>query len=181
VLFSGAILHGRRVTILPATLVVCLSSWFFASSLWIFPHGLSYFNESIGGPLNGPKHLLGSNVDWGQDLRYLKWWWESNANSAATHSYYLAYFGIYSPADVGLKGMSHWPDNFSKLREYIANVAAERTSPDAYVLSVNLLYGLRHGARSGEPDTTDISDDVLSYFRPKLPVHRIGYSICVFE
>lgn len=42
--------------------------WFVASSLWIYPHSLSYFNESIGGPLNGPEHLLGSNVDWGQDL-----------------------------------------------------------------------------------------------------------------
>lgn len=46
--------------------------WFLASSLWVYPHSLSYFNESIGGPLNGPEHLLGSSADWGQDLFYFK-------------------------------------------------------------------------------------------------------------
>jgi hypothetical protein len=46
-------------------------SWFMASSLWIYPHSLSYFNEAIGGPCNGPDHLLGSNLDWGQDLKYV--------------------------------------------------------------------------------------------------------------
>jgi len=55
---------GRLV---PAMLV----AWLVAGSLWIYPHSLSYFNESIGGPLNGPEHLLGSNVDWGQDVLYL--------------------------------------------------------------------------------------------------------------
>ncbi|MEM6484583.1 MAG: glycosyltransferase family 39 protein, partial [Pseudomonadota bacterium] len=48
--------------------------WFVASSLWIYPHSLSYFNESTRGPLNGANHLLGSNLDWGQDLRYLGDW-----------------------------------------------------------------------------------------------------------
>lgn len=48
-----------------------LFCWLFASSLWVYPHSLSYFNESICGPLNGPKLLLGSNVDWGQDLIYI--------------------------------------------------------------------------------------------------------------
>ncbi len=31
------------------------------------PHQFTYFNEAGGGPENGYKHLLGSNVDWGQD------------------------------------------------------------------------------------------------------------------
>ena len=52
---------------------LCIS-WLIASSLWINPHSLSYFNELIGGPRNGPNYLLGSNVDWGQDLRYLRSW-----------------------------------------------------------------------------------------------------------
>ncbi|MFO1040840.1 MAG: hypothetical protein U0941_03590 [Planctomycetaceae bacterium] len=41
---------------------------FVASSvLWHYPHQLAYFNEIAGGPLNGWRHLLGSNLDWGQD------------------------------------------------------------------------------------------------------------------
>ena len=72
--------------------------------LWVYPHSIAYFNElaavlptpedrscprpepkplSAGekihrlldaGPLNGPRHLLDSNVDWGQDLYRLERW-----------------------------------------------------------------------------------------------------------
>lgn len=52
------------------SLVASLACWTIGSSLWVYPHSLSYFNESIGGPLNGAAHLLGSNVDWGQDERF---------------------------------------------------------------------------------------------------------------
>jgi hypothetical protein len=44
-----------------------LAVWFLASSFRIFPHYLEYFNELIGGPSNGFKYLLDSNLDWGQD------------------------------------------------------------------------------------------------------------------
>ena len=67
---GGASLVRRIVIGLVATSLL----WSISSSLWIYPHSLSYFNESIGGPDHGHKHLLGSNLDWGQDLRYLKWW-----------------------------------------------------------------------------------------------------------
>lgn len=56
--------------VLPAATFTCLL-WLVSSSVWIYPHSLSYFNESIGGPLNGPQHLLGSNVDWNQDYHYV--------------------------------------------------------------------------------------------------------------
>lgn len=59
-----------------------LASWIFASSLWVYPHSLSYFNESVSGPLNGPKHLLGSNVDWGQDILYARQWYDGNVSRA---------------------------------------------------------------------------------------------------
>ncbi len=38
------------------------------SALRVYPHELAYFNELSGGPKNGSKHLLGSNLDWGQGL-----------------------------------------------------------------------------------------------------------------
>lgn len=44
------------------TLVAASFCWFLASSIWIFPHSLAYVNESIGGSLNGPKHLLGRGL-----------------------------------------------------------------------------------------------------------------------
>src|SRR5207253_6666000 len=45
-----------------------------AASLAVFPHSLAFFNCLAGGPAAGPRHLLGSNVDWGQDLLLLARW-----------------------------------------------------------------------------------------------------------
>jgi len=48
-------------------LVVASLLWSVFSTISIYPHQLAYFNEVAGGPENGHKHLLGSNLDWGQD------------------------------------------------------------------------------------------------------------------
>ncbi len=61
-----------------AVTVVAALTWTVGSSLWIYPHTLSYFNETVGGPRYGDKHLLGSNIDWGQDLLYLRDWVDSH-------------------------------------------------------------------------------------------------------
>lgn len=76
--------------------------WLAASSLSIYPHSLSYFNESVGGPLNGPHHLLGSNVDWGQDLLYLEEWRGSQAMRGVI---LLDGEYMYEPNDAGIKAI----------------------------------------------------------------------------
>jgi hypothetical protein len=55
-------------------LVGVLLAWSVSSSLSAFPHSMSYFNEWAGGPDNGHKHLIDSNIDWGQDMWLLKRW-----------------------------------------------------------------------------------------------------------
>src|SRR5205807_230734 len=47
-----------------ALAVSALLSWGIASSLAVYPHSLSYFNEVVGGPDNGGAHLIDSNLDW---------------------------------------------------------------------------------------------------------------------
>lgn len=44
------------------------------STLSVYPHQLAYFNEVAGGPKNGYKHLLHSNLDWGQDIFLVREW-----------------------------------------------------------------------------------------------------------
>jgi len=58
-----------------STVTTILIIWMVVSSLYYFPHSMSYFNELVGGPKNGPKHLLGSNVDWGQNSYFLQKWY----------------------------------------------------------------------------------------------------------
>lgn len=64
-----ALRHARIA--LPAAAALL---WSVGSSLYVYPHSLSYFNELVGGPTGGHRHLASSNTDWGQDLLYLKRW-----------------------------------------------------------------------------------------------------------
>lgn len=48
--------------------------WAVASSLVTYPHSLAYFNELAGGPSNGHQHLIGANLDWGQDNFLVQNW-----------------------------------------------------------------------------------------------------------
>lgn len=55
-------------------LVITLLGWSVISSLSVYPHSLSYFNELAGGPDRGHEHLVDSNIDWGQDLFFFQKW-----------------------------------------------------------------------------------------------------------
>ena len=48
------------------------------SFIGIYPHYIAYFNTIAGGPNNGYKYVVDSNLDWGQDLRRLKQFVEDN-------------------------------------------------------------------------------------------------------
>jgi 4-amino-4-deoxy-L-arabinose transferase-like glycosyltransferase len=63
-------LNHRKIALLAGGALL----WSVTSSLWIYPQSLSYFNESVGGPRGGHAHLDYSNIDWSQDLLYLKRW-----------------------------------------------------------------------------------------------------------
>ncbi len=52
--------------------------WYCLSSMFSFPHYLSYFNELTGGSKNGYKYVVDSNYDWGQDLKTLQRFVENN-------------------------------------------------------------------------------------------------------
>lgn len=54
-----------------ALLAVC---GVIASSLSVYPHCLSYFNEACGGPRAGHRYFIDSNLDWGQDLLLVRDW-----------------------------------------------------------------------------------------------------------
>jgi len=45
----------------------------------VAPYYLSYFNEFVGGPVNGQRYLADSNLDWGQALPQLADWLNSHA------------------------------------------------------------------------------------------------------
>lgn len=73
--------------------------WYSGSTLSQHPGYLQYFNEFVGGPQNGYKYLIDSNLDWGQDLRRLKRYLEENKIEYLG----LDYFGGGDPDYYGIK------------------------------------------------------------------------------
>jgi hypothetical protein len=77
---------------LPAVILTAfLFTWFAVESYKIRPHYLAYFNQLVGGPENGYKHLSDSSLDWGQDLKELRKWVDNNNQDK--ENVYLSYFG----------------------------------------------------------------------------------------
>lgn len=149
-----------------ATVTAAALTWSVGSSLWIYPHSLSYFNELAGGPKNGGKHLLSSNIDWGQDLLYLKAWLEMHPYVTLDG---LAYSGSH-PATMA--GMPHTPAPPSGTSSDYRSAASGRSAnlhgprPGWYAVSVNCLYDRTCQHR---------------YFLEFEPVGSAGYSIYIYH
>jgi hypothetical protein len=86
--------------------------WSVGSSLWVYPHSLSYFNELVGGPKNGHWHLNNSNIDWGQDVIYFKEWYDEHRNDEDKRGevMYAHFFAWYDLAAVGIDCPKPPPD-----------------------------------------------------------------------
>jgi len=73
--------------------------WIALASVWIHPHYMAYFNESIGGPKNGHRYVADSNIDWGQDLPALASYLQERGNPEVR----LAFFGPEHPEIYGIR------------------------------------------------------------------------------
>jgi hypothetical protein len=166
--------------------------WSVGSSLAVYSHSLSYFNElaivlptpadgsypmpmektnkSIvstiinAGPLNGPRHLLDSNIDWGQDLFYLEDWYESHPEARPIK---VAYSGGYPLDKTKIKSDGYPPSGPDKeLIDNTADTTAVGPLPGWYALSVNSIYSRDHRYR---------------YFLNFQPEAMAGYSIYIYH
>ena len=90
--------HWKVAAVAGAALV-----WSVASSLYYYPHSLSYFNELVGGPKHGHEHLLNSNIDWGQDLLLLKKWLDNQPDVQPIGLAYSLPKSLMDAADIGIK------------------------------------------------------------------------------
>ena len=73
--------------------VTGLVGWQILATAVSGPDYLSFFNTACGGPLNGRRVLLDSNLDWGQDLKRATAW----RREAAVERPFLACFGHVDP------------------------------------------------------------------------------------
>lgn len=165
---------ANRYSLMQQVLTASLLAWSILSSLLVYPHSTSYFNELAGGPKHGPAYLLFSNVDWGQDLFFLERWIKQQSPSSAD-PVYLAFENYYSPFEFGIEGIESWP--FQK-----GHVVSEpEISAGKYAISVNQLYESPWSLRNRDGSFGSIDPRPLAYLRQVEPIGRAGYSIRIFS
>jgi 4-amino-4-deoxy-L-arabinose transferase-like glycosyltransferase len=138
-----------------------------ATTLSVHPHYLSYFNLAAGGPANGYKILIDSNLDWGQDLLRLQKWMRDNE----VHRVKLSWFGTADPQYYGLSydPLPGLPRHF----DLWWNVPFDPQDPEPgiYVISASNLWEL------------PLQDEkvVFPWFRARPPDDRVAYSLLIYE
>ena len=122
---------GRHVAVAVATLLPL--AWNVAACLRVHPDHLAYFNELAGGPKQGHRYLIDSNLDWGQDLLELAAWLEKHRPGQRVG---LAYFGNVDPSILAASG-----------RAISFNIAPPRRLDDLRLLAIgegSTLWELRN-------------------------------------
>jgi 4-amino-4-deoxy-L-arabinose transferase-like glycosyltransferase len=134
-------------------LVVALVAWFVVESLWIRPRYLSYFNPLAGGPANGYRHLVDSNVDVGQDLIALQKWLDASAAARGRpEPVFLSFFGPADPFAHGIRAVRFADTGFDARRR----ILPAPVRGGLFCISVTLfqgLYTLAPGPWTGERET----------------------------
>jgi len=149
--------------------VVCgvFLAWSVVEMAMIAPHFLAYFNPIGGGPENGWRVVADSNIDWGQDLKYLR----DYLDQQHLETVKLSWFGAAPPSAYGItyEPLPGLPYHFNMWFEP-ATFNEQQPEPGVYVISVSNLVELSLDAKH-----------FFTYFRSREPDARIGYSIYVYR
>jgi len=143
--------HSRAILVL-------LGAGLVAESVAIYPHYTAFFNVFAGGPSRGPKILVDSNVDWGQDAKNLSAWLRGRGDPAPKVC--VDYFGTADLRRLGISGPS-LPVKWETERHVSLDCVA--------AVSVTRLYGVGEDPRN------------YAWLRSIPPSVRIGYSIYVYD
>jgi hypothetical protein len=136
--------------------MVGLAALQIAECASIYPDYLAFFNALSGGPGNGPRYLVDSNIDWGQDVKKLKSWLKVRG----TNRVWIGYFGKAEMRYYGLD-FRNPPEALDqeKWNEIDGFVAASATLLNGVYLPLARLAPLRL----------------------REPIAKVGYSIYVYD
>ena len=137
-----------------------LGPWLVLSILHASPYYISYFNELIGGPANGPYFLQDSNIDWGQDLKRLAFYLKRNDVPEVS----LAFWGPGQPEYYGIR----W-------KPWTLEAGWDPPPAGVYAISVNRLVELKRRVMLGGENPR------LDWLDRFTPVAIAGSSIFVYR
>jgi hypothetical protein len=135
-------------------------------SLAIHPHYLAYFNVLAGGPDNGWRVAVDSNLDWGQDVQGLA----EYAADREVDEVYALLVTIVPPEIYGLATRPMLVEQPGGAWTTGEGFYPERPLPGLYAISASHLQGVF----LPQPDGLD-------WFRARPPDDKIGYSLFLYN
>jgi hypothetical protein len=137
--------------------MVALAVGLAAETGSVYPHFTAFFNGIVGGPKEGPRRLVDSNIDWGQDLKGLKEYVDARGVRSLCADYFgtapMEYYGLHAR---GLPG----PEELRK---------GAPLGCETIAVSVTPLYGVY------------TPPGYYAWLREVPPRARIGWSIYVWD
>jgi hypothetical protein len=150
----------RRSAALGTVLITGLLSWLAVGTLLTLPYPLTFFNELAGGPSNGYRVLVDSNLDWGQNLWDLRDWMEATAERRIAYAHYSP----AQPATYGIEADYLPPDPRA------VPFAPWRPAPGFYAIGATILQG---------PYAPELN--TYAWFRDREPTARLGHALFVYR
>jgi hypothetical protein len=158
------VLGRSRAPAAGAVILGALCAWYALGTLRVHPHYLAYFNEIAGGPRNGYRWLVDSNLDWGQDLKGLKAFMDARGIPRIK----LSYFGSADPSYYGIDA-EILP---GYMAPHPARVTREVRRGDLVAVSATNLQGVYL-----DPEDRPL----MERFRAQTPLDEVGYSILIYR
>ena len=150
-------------------------SWNSCVTIITYPHYLSFFNYLAGGSQQGHKHLIDSNLDWGQDLFELQSWLKKHPQPSAIG---LAYFGLVDPSILDIDFFLP-PQNTT---DHLHKQSIPPSLPSGlYAISINYRQGLPYKSYNEHGKLVPVPYNAYRYFQQFHPIDRIGNSIWLFQ
>jgi hypothetical protein len=134
--------------------------WYVVGTAAIYPDYLTFFNELVGGPKNGYKYLVDSNLDWGQSLIELRSYIAQHHLGRVT----LSATGFVNPVVYGIAY-----DPLPPMQNPQPVVHFDPKPGRYYIGAQNLQIG------------SPIDHDVFGWFRERTPSEWIGNAILVYD
>ncbi len=168
-IFTGHLVTSLRFTPLRFTslrftplrfTLYALLSWLILGTLQIAPHYLAFFNEITGGPDNGYRYLVDSNLDWGQNLWELRDWMRENGVERV-------FYAHFSPARPLVYGI---PADFLPPDPRAVPFTPLAPSPGIYAIGATVLQGVY------APDV-----NTYAWFRTREPIARLGHALFIYR
>ncbi len=140
-----------------------MSIWYVVGTLRVWPYEVAFFNELVGGPDQGHRYLVASNLDWGQGYKALRSYIDRTADDR--RPMLSANYRTLPPTLYGVDADRLPPG------EATQNLAAPlHPAPGLYALSIM-------SVQLGWP----ADQDLYAWFRELEPTARLGYSFFVYD